>query len=70
MPYSQATELFNNPEASLEDLLTAIEDLGVQYGYIIGMASRGLRAEPEADLVRILILIKALKFKIIQNYDS
>lgn len=66
MPYFQADELLKNPEASLEDLLTAIEDLGVQYGYIVAMASQGLREDAETDLVRLLMLIKALQLKIIQ----
>ncbi len=70
MPYFQAIELFNNPEASLENLLIAIEDLGVEYGYIVAMASQGLREDSEIDLVRILVLIKALKLKITQNYDK
>lgn len=68
MPYFQAAEIFNNPEATLEELLTAIEELGIQYGYIVAMASKGLREDSEIDLVRILVLIKALKLKITQNY--
>lgn len=68
MPYSQAIELFDNPKASLEDLLVAIEDLSIEYGYIMALISRGLRQDSENDLVRILVLIRALKFKIIQNY--
>ncbi|MEG4861221.1 hypothetical protein QUB75_27075 [Microcoleus sp. K1-B6] len=66
MPYFQASELLKNPEASLDDLLTAIEDLGVQYGYIVAMASQGLREDSEIDLVRLLVLIKSLRFKITQ----
>lgn len=66
MPYFQAKELLKNPDASLEDLLAALEDLGVQYGYIVAMAAHGMRNDSEIDLVRLLVLIKALKFKITQ----
>lgn len=70
MPYSQAVESLNNPDASLEDLLLAIQDLAVQYGYILAMTSQGLREDSESDLLKILVLIKAIKFKIIRNYDK
>ncbi|MEG4915741.1 hypothetical protein [Microcoleus sp. B7-D4] len=67
MAYFQASELLKNPEASLEDLLVALEDLGVEYGYIVAMTTHGMREDSEIDLVRILLLIKAIKLRVQQQ---
>ncbi len=67
MPYAQAHDLLENPNPNLIDLLNAVEDLSIQYGYIVGMASQGLRQDPEADLIRLLVLIKLIKDRIEKN---
>ncbi len=67
MPYAQANELLQSPNPNLVDLLNALKDLSVQYGYIVGMASQGLREDSEADLARLLVLIKLIKDRIVQH---
>lgn len=64
MPYFQAYKLLENPNCSVSELANSIEEMGMEYGYIIAMAGQGLREDSETDLVRILILLKALKLKI------
>lgn len=66
MPYFQASELLKNTEAPLEELLDSLESLSKEYGYIAGSISLGLRENAEEDLIRIIILSKAIKYKIIQ----
>lgn len=66
MPYFQANELLKNPEASLEELLDSLESLGREWGYLAGSISLGLRDNAEEDLIRIIILSKAIKHRIIQ----
>lgn len=56
MPYFQANELLENPEASLEELLKALFDLGKQWGYIASATSYGLRENAEPELIRIIVL--------------
>lgn len=65
MPYYQAAELLKNSEASLEDLLDALESLGREWGHIASSVNSGLRENAEEDLVRIIILSKAIKHRII-----
>lgn len=67
MPYAQAHDLLQTPNPDLIDLLNALEDLSIQYGYIIGMTKQGLREDSEADLARLLVLIKSIKDKIEKN---
>ncbi|MEG4572642.1 hypothetical protein QUA56_08050 [Microcoleus sp. N3A4] len=67
MPYFQACSLLQNPKADLVDLLDALESMSVEYGYILGMAASGCRKEPEADLMRIFLVIQSLKLRIQQK---
>lgn len=67
MPYAQAHDLLQTPDPDLIDLLDALADLSVQYGYIAAMTSQGLREDSEADLVRLLVLIKLIKDRIKKN---
>ena len=64
MPYFQASEILKNPESSISELLDALEDCGVQYGYLVAMAEHGLRDDVETELVRLLTLIKLIKIRI------
>lgn len=73
MPYFQAAELLRLKSTNVEELLDALEDLGVEYGYIKNSFKPGLRTDAEIDLIRIIILSKAIKYRIIQltnkNHD-
>ena len=73
MPYFQAAELLRLKSTNIEELLDALEDLGIEYGYIKGSTQRGLRVDAEIDLIRIIILAKSIKYRIIElfgkNYD-
>jgi hypothetical protein len=68
MPYTHAYDALKNPTSTVSDYIDAIEELGVQYGYIIGMVERGLREDAEIDLVRIRVLVDTLKAKIIDRH--
>lgn len=63
MPYIQATELFNNPNATLTDLLDSFGDLEREYGYVKAMIISGSREDVET-LWRIAVLVDAIKLKI------
>ncbi len=73
MPYFQAAELLKLETTSIEELLNALEDLGIEYGHIRGSVGHGLRENAEADLIRIIILSKSIKYRIIElskgNHD-
>lgn len=73
MPYFQAAELLRLKSTNIEELLDALEDLGIEYGYIKSSARRGSRIDAEIDLIRIIILAKSIKYRIIElfgkNYD-
>lgn len=72
MPYFQAAELLRLESVDTIQLLDALEDLGIEYGHIKESANRGLRENAEADLIRIVILSKAIKYRILQlckNHD-
>lgn len=64
MAYRQAHELLKETNPSLSDLLDAIWEMGMEYGYIAAMSGQGLREDAETDLVRIIVLSKLLKAKI------
>lgn|GEM_PF-2522009 len=64
MPEYQVSQVLENPEVTLQELLYALEDMSIQYGYISGMAAHGLRENAEADLVRTLCIIKIIKLRI------
>lgn len=64
MPEYQASQVLENPSSTLEELLNALEDMAVQYGYISAMAGHGLRENVEIDLVRTLCIIKIIKLRI------
>ena len=64
MPEYQASQVLENSNSTLEELLNALEDMAVQYGYISAMAGHGLRENIETDLVRTLCLIKIIKLRI------
>ena len=68
MPYDSAYEVLKNLASTTSECADAIEELGIQYGYILGTVSFGMRkdADAESDLVRIKVLIAALKFRIAQ----
>jgi len=66
MPYDSAYEVLKSSTATASECADAIEELGIQYGYILGSVSFGIRkdADAETDLVRIKVLVAALKFRI------
>lgn len=66
MPYFQAKELLELQSCDVEALLDALENLYKEYAHIIGSVSSGLRENAEEDLIRIIILSKAVKHRIIQ----
>ena len=72
MPECQVSQVLENPSSTLEELLNALEDIAMQYGYIAGMASHGLKNEnTKTDLVRTLLVIKVLKLRIYKfNYSD
>lgn len=65
MAYYQAYELLKDPNCTVSDLVDLIEEVSMEYGYILGKVEAGHRINSEADLVRILVLLKLLKEKII-----
>ncbi len=67
MPYFQASELLKNPEASSEELLRALFDLGKEWGYITSSARQGLRENAEPDLIRIIVLSDMIIYRIQQK---
>lgn len=66
MPYESAYEVFKKINATIPECADAIEELGVEYGYVLCSISLGIRkdADAEAELVRIKVLAIALKIKI------
>lgn len=66
MPYYQAKKLLKNPEATLEQLLKALLDLGMEWGYIAASANHGFRDNPEADLIRIIVLSDMIVYRILK----
>ena len=64
MPYSQALDIYKDPNSTVVDYLTAAFELGEQYGHIAGAVDRGLREDAASELLRIVILLEALKKKI------
>lgn len=64
MPYFQANELLKNPEASLEELLKALFDLGKEWGHVASSAGHGLRENAEPDLIRIIVLSDMIIYRI------
>lgn len=70
MPYSQASELLKNSEVTLEQLLKALLDLGMEWGYIAASARHGFRENADADLIRIIVLSDAIIYKIKETYNA
>lgn len=70
MPYFQAAELLRLKSTNIEELLNALEDLGIEYGHIKNGVQRGSRVEAEADLIRIIILAKSIKYRIIELFGK
>ena len=69
MPYIQAKESLNNPEATLEELLRALFDLGKEWGYIACSAGYGSRENAESDLIRIIVLNDMIICRIQQHIE-
>lgn len=69
MPYTQAYDLLQNPNSNLIDLLHALEEMAMEYGYLLGLRKSGYRKDCESDLIRTFIIIEALKSEIKQKYD-
>lgn len=63
MPYFQVYNLLKS-DCSLQELLDGLQDISLEYGYLCGMAAHGLRENVEPELIRLLVLIEAVKFKI------
>jgi hypothetical protein len=66
MPYASAYDVLKSATATVAECANAIEELGIQYGYITAVVALGVRENADIDLVRIKVLIKALKFKIVK----
>lgn len=66
MPYFQAKELLDLQSTNIEALLNALEDLYGEYAHIIGSIHSGFRENAEEDLIRIIVLSKAIKYRIIE----
>lgn len=64
MPYDSAYGVLKNCTSTMLDCIDAIEELGIQYGYIIASVAIGTRTDADADLVRIKVLVAALKYRI------
>lgn len=67
MPEYQVSQVLENPDATLDELMDSLQDMASQFGYISAMAGQGLRGDSEADLVRTLLIIKVLKLRIYQK---
>lgn len=67
MAYYQASELLENSEAALPDLLDSLERLGIQAGYLTACSNYNLRENCEADLLRVMQLSDKIKEKIVNK---
>ena len=68
MPYYQASELLKNPNCKLIELINSLEDLSAECGYISAIAIyKKSPHDLDADLVRLLILIKLIRNRIVQH---
>lgn len=70
MPYFQAAELLRLKSTDVEELLNALEDLSTEYGHIRSSVDRGLREDAGADLIRIVILSKSIKYRILELFEK
>lgn len=68
MPYFQAAELLRLKSTDVEELLNALEDLSTEYGHIRSSVDRGRRKDADADLIRIVILSKSIKYRILELF--
>lgn len=66
MPYDSAYDVLKSATCTIAECVDAIEELGIQYGYIMATAAFGIRSDTDIDLVRIKVLVEALKFRIAQ----
>lgn len=64
MPYDSAYEVLKSVTSTIAECADVIEELGIQYGYIMATVAFGIREDADIDLVRIKVLITALKFRI------
>lgn len=64
MPYESAYEVLKSVTPTITQCVDAIEELGIQYGYIMATVSFGMREDADSDLIRIKVLVNALKFRI------
>lgn len=64
MPYASAYDVLKNATSTIAECADAIEELGIQYGYITAAVALGVRENADIDLVRIKVLSVALKFRI------
>lgn len=70
MPYSQACECLKNADSTVAQLLDALEDIVGEYIYLATMsrweskAGQELREDVAQDLLKLLVLKKALKVEI------
>ena len=64
MPYESAYEVLKSATPTIAECVDAIEELGVQYGYITATVAFRIRGDADGDLVRIKVLVAALKFRI------
>ncbi|MEG5045957.1 hypothetical protein [Microcoleus sp. B4-C1] len=70
MPYFQACELLLSKESTVEELLEAHEDIACQYGHITCTAALGLREDVEPDLIRLVMILEAIKVKIVEKFNQ
>lgn len=66
MPYESAYEVLKSATSTISECTDVIEELGIQYGYIMATVAFGIRENADSDLVRIKVLVAALKFRIIE----
>lgn len=64
MPYDSAYEVLKSVTSTIAECVDVIEELGIQYGYIMATVAFGIREDADSDLLRIKVLITALKFRI------
>lgn len=69
MPYQQAYDLLKSENPTLEQLLDAYLDIGFQHGYVAAVATHGLRDNVESELIRFIVILEALKFKILEKVN-
>lgn len=69
MPQAQVEAALNSPDSTLMELLSAHEEICIQYGYLATMSAHRIRQEVEADLLETTCLMMLLKDRINRKYN-